>query len=89
MIDEILKEISNNQAAADEKNRNDEATFNETINGLINQICEQKVAIETLTSSIKDNQEILQQAKIDLNRANQDYVETIQTIETGTAQRGG
>jgi hypothetical protein len=40
-----------------------------------------------LTASIKDNEEILQQAKIDLNQANQDYDETIQAIESGTAQR--
>jgi enoyl-[acyl-carrier-protein] reductase (NADH) len=87
LIDEILTEINNDQAAADEKNRTDQATFDETINGLVNQIREHKDAIETLTSSIKDNEEILQQAKIDLNQANQDYDETIQAIETGTAQR--
>jgi chromosome segregation ATPase len=87
LIDEILTEINNDQAAADEKNRTDQATFDETINGLVNQIREHKDAIETLTSSIKDNEEILQQAKIDLNQANQDYDETIQAIESGTAQR--
>jgi chromosome segregation ATPase len=87
LIDEILTEINNDQAAADEKNRTDQATFDETINGLVNQIREHKDAIETLTASIKDNEEILQQAKIDLNQANQDYDETIQAIESGTAQR--
>jgi hypothetical protein len=59
LIDEILTEIANDQSSADEKNRTDQATCDETINGLVNQIREHKEAISTLTQSISDNEEIL------------------------------
>jgi hypothetical protein len=38
--------------------------------GFVNQIGLNKDTIETLTGSIADNEEILQQAKIDLRQAN-------------------
>lgn len=87
LIDEILTSISNDQASADEKNRTDQATCDETINGLVGQIREHKDAIDTLTQSISDNEEILTQARIDLNQANQDYDETVAAIDQGTQQR--
>jgi hypothetical protein len=60
LIDEILQSVSGDQAAADEKNRTDQATCDETITGLVNQIREHRDAIATLTQSISDNEEILQ-----------------------------
>jgi len=87
LIDQIMAQINDDQARADDKNRTDQAICDETIASFNQQIQEQKSTIASLQKAITDNTEILQQAKSDLAQAERDYDETVTAIQEGTAER--
>jgi chromosome segregation ATPase len=66
LFDEIVANLENSQAKADEKNSTDQATCDETLGGFRKQISEQEDTIASLGNAIRENTEIVQQASIDL-----------------------
>ena len=87
LIEEIIADIAKEQAQADDKNRTDQATCDESIASFNKQIAEQVATIASLETSITENTAILNQATADLEQANADYDETVDAINKGTAQR--
>jgi peptidoglycan hydrolase CwlO-like protein len=72
---------------ATEENAEHVADCEKTINSLTAQKATTEQKIANLKQQIANDEEVLATAKVDLAEAKQDYAETVQSKETGTAER--
>jgi hypothetical protein len=86
-INEYLDSIQEDQANDDSRNDANQATCDELITSLTNQVNAEQDAVTSLQNAIETNTEILDGAKRDLNLAASDYDETVSALESGAAQR--
>lgn len=86
-IDEYLDNIQEDQANDDSRNDSNQATCDELLTSLNNQVDAETSAVTSLENAIETNTEILEGAKRDLNLAASDYDETVSALEAGAAQR--
>jgi hypothetical protein len=86
-INEYVDSIQEDQANDDSRNAQNQATCDELITSLNNQINSETEAVNSLENALETNGEILEGAKRDLNLAATDYDETVSSLESGNAQR--
>jgi hypothetical protein len=86
-INEVLDSLQNRQAESDDNNSSNEALCEDVIARFNAQIAAQTDSVTSIGNSIESNEELLEQAKLDLNLAATDYDETVNALETGHAQR--
>jgi chromosome segregation ATPase len=86
-VTDVLDNIQNRQADADANHASNEAYCDDQINKFNSQIATETDTVNSLTNAIASNEELLAQAKQDLNLAASDYDETITALDNGHAQR--
>jgi len=87
LLHEVLDQLQNRQADADSANSTNQALCDETLSNFASQLASERSTISSLEGAIETNSEIRDQAKRDLDQAATDYEETVNALESGTAQR--
>jgi uncharacterized small protein (DUF1192 family) len=83
----VVDEIQNRQAEQDAANDSNQALCDEQITRFNNQIASETEIVTSIGNSIVSNEELLDQAKRDLELAASDLDETVAALESGNAQR--
>jgi len=83
----VADEIQNRQAEQDAANDSNQALCDEQITRFNNQIASETEIVTSIGNSIVSNEELLDQAKRDLELAASDLDETVAALENGNAQR--
>jgi hypothetical protein len=89
ILEETLDQLQSRQADADSNNATNQDLCDTTLGNLAASLATERSTIESLENAIQSNIEIRDEAKRDLELAASDYEETVNSLESGEAQREG